>query len=198
MILLKGCEDLSQHCITLIKPVAVIGIMLHQVLGPAFSEILGGGDNWHVRRADRKIEKKWFVRLSLVEPLNGLFDHLGLVLHGVHIDHHAILLDDGSDVPRMGVAEEVIKSEVVGSPGHFCSHRNGSLVLFLFLVRIPVHAEMPFADAGGCVSLLLEKGRDGHPILGNNRCAVCSQHPVFPNARGISPGEDAVARWSAD
>ena len=63
----------------------------------------------------------------------------------------------------------------------------------------PSQAEVPLADAGGGVALVLEQARDGEPARLDERRRAALQHAALQRtAPGVAAGQDAVARGRAD
>ena len=63
----------------------------------------------------------------------------------------------------------------------------------------PVHAEVPFADAGSVVALLFQQPSEGETIFGNEGSREPAEHPALQmRAPVVAPCEQAVARGRAD
>ena len=107
-IALQGLHDLAQHIVALVDPVAIFAFFaLHTALAHEFLR----RDDRAVGRADRKIEKERLVLLGpLIEILQGLLDHHGLVLDRLHVSNRLVLLDDRTDVAGMGESIEIVEA----------------------------------------------------------------------------------------
>ena len=99
------------------------------------------------------------------------------------------------------------KPSAVGPPEKGRSYRTAPMSPFGSIAspnaggsrRRPAQAEVPLADAGGVVAVLLEQRGDGHAAGLDQGRGVSAEHALLePRPPGVSAGEDAVAGGRAD
>ena len=196
VIPLQRFKNPAEEGVALEKPVAILGILLHQVLGAALPDKLIRRHDGLMRNADREVEKKWLACFPLVEPLHHFLRHERLVRHRRHMGDHLILFDDGADIPGVREAVKVIKPERIGTTSHL--RPDWHFLFATWLTSYPIHAEMPLADAGRRVTLRLEQRCHRRATRRDNRLGECGQHTELPDAGRIAPREKAVASWGAN
>ena len=112
--------------------------------------------------------------------------------------HHRILLQDTADVAGMGEPVKVVEAEGIRAIFETGSDRRG--VGPGLLVSGPVQSEVPFPDAGGVVTLPLEKGRHRQPFPGDDRRGIGVEDAELSDPGRIAasketiPGRRAVGR----
>ena len=150
-----------------------------------------------MRRAHGEVEKERFIRCggTLFEILDGFRNHDRLVFDRLHVLDDSVLLDDGLDVAGVGEAVEVVEADRVGTPGHLVA--DFQLVFYLglaFLLGLtPFHAEVPLADAGGVVTIVLQERGDGETRLRNQGRGEGIQHSVLANPVRVATSHKTIA-----
>lgn len=130
------------------------------------------------------------------------------ILSGLGCD--AVVFDEavGHHVEGGADAEVVVKADGVGAVGGGLGEIGAEGLLTAFdaefvdgfaRVQRPVHAEVPFADAGGVVALALEHGGDGEaPLLDEARAETAEDGFLQLAAPVVAAGDDTVTRGRAD
>ena len=109
-----------------------------------------------------------------------LDEHVGgLVQGGGHAEVVVETLGVGTVLDGFGV----VQTQVVPALVHL-GHVDGELGV---AHRLPVHAQVPFAHAGGAVALLLEHGGDGLPPRLDQGPGHSGQHQIFQFGAPVVP-----------
>ena len=145
--------------------------------------------HWKVKK------KRIFFICSPFKKLDCLCNHEGLIFDRAHLFHHSVLLDDRSDVPGMSETIKIVKSQRVGTARHSIADNEFSFRLgstFRFWL-VPIQTQMPFPNARGGITILLQKRSQSETGRRYDRRRKSVQHTELPDPVRVTSRKESIS-----